>query len=190
MGEEALLIPSHTILTGCNLECEYCQNWDISQNASHGMILEPEKLALIIDMRRIQGSKNVNFVGGEPTPNLHYIISSMNNTLENLPVVWNSNFYLSEEGMKLLDGFVDLYLTDFKYGNDECAMSLSGVNNYTEVVRRNHKIASEVGDILIMHLVLPNHVECGSIPILKWISTNLGKDVVLNSCPNTDQFIE
>jgi len=181
MGEERPLVPSHTIFfSGCNFKCVYCQNSDISQHPNHGMNLEPEKLAKIIDLRRKQGSMNVNFVGGEPTPNLSYIIRTMKKTKENIPVVWNSNLYLSEHAMNLLNGFADLYLTDFKYGNNECAEDLSGISNYTEVVRRNHKLAFEAGEMIIRHLVIPNHIECCSKPLIKWISDNLGLDVVLN----------
>ena len=147
------------------------------------MLLEPEKLAKIIDLRRRQGSMNVNFVGGDPTPNMPYILRTMKNSMENIPVVWNSNLYLSEQAMKLLDGFVDLYLTDFKYGNNTCAMKLSGISNYCQIIRRNHKMAYKSGEMIIRHLILPNHVECCSKPLLKWIADNLGLDVVLNIMP-------
>ncbi len=184
MGEERPIVPSHTIFfSGCNFKCVYCQNFDISQNPDYGMKLEPEKLAKIIDLRRKQGSMNVNFVGGEPTPNLPYIIRAMKKTRENIPLVWNSNLYLSENAMKILDGFADLYLTDFKYGNDKCAEELSGISNYTEIVMRNHKLAFDAGEMIIRHLVIPNHVECCSKPLIKWISENLGLDVVLNIMP-------
>ena len=184
MGEEAALVPSHTIFfAGCNFKCIYCQNWDISQYPNRGVLLEPEKLAKIIDLRRTQGSMNVNFVGGDPTPNLPYILRTMNNSKENIPVIWNSNLYSSEITMKLLDGFVDLYLTDFKYGNNECAERLSGISNYTNVLRRNHKIAYHTSDLIIRHLIIPNHVECCSKPLLKWIADNLGLEVVINIMP-------
>ena len=74
----------------------------------------------------------------------------------------------------------DVYITDFKYGNDKCAEDLSGISDYSEIIRRNHEIAYESGDMIIRHLVLPNHVECCSKPIIKWIFNNLGLDVVLN----------
>jgi putative pyruvate formate lyase activating enzyme len=181
VGEESLLVPSHTVFfAGCNFNCVYCQNWDISQQPTRGIIIDEKNLALIIEKRRNEGSRNVNFVGGDPTPNLHYILRTMQLVRENIPVVWNSNMYLSEDAMYLLDGFVDLYLTDFKYGNNECAQRLSGVPNYMEVVGRNHKMAWEAGDMIIRHLVLPNHVECCSKPIIKWISQNLGLGVMLN----------
>ncbi len=181
MGEEAPLVPSHTVFfAGCNFECIYCQNWDISQSANLGAEIAEESLAKIIDLRRKEGSRNVNFVGGDPTPNLLYILKTMRFSRENIPLVWNSNFYMSEDAMKLLDGFADLYLSDFKYGPHDCAQRLSGVLNYWDIVTRNHKMAKSAGDMIIRHLVLPNHVECCSKPILKWIKDNLGKNTVVN----------
>lgn len=180
IGEEAPLVPSHTIFfTGCTFKCVYCQNWDISQYPESGMKWSEEKLARTIDIRRQEGSRNVNFVGGEPTPNTPYILRTMSLCRENIPVVWNSNFYMSTETMDLLDGFVDLFLTDFKYGNGGCAGRLSSVENYWEIVTRNHILASS-SDMLIRHLVLPNHIECCTKPILEWISQNLGEETVIN----------
>jgi len=96
----------------------------------------------------------------------------------NIPQVWNSNMYCSDETMKLLNGVIDLYLTDFKYGNDVCARRLSKVDNYLEIIKRNHKIAYENGEMIIRHLVMPNHIDCCSKPIIKWISENLPNAVV------------
>ncbi|HEX3014341.1 MAG TPA: radical SAM protein [Methanobacterium sp.] len=181
IGEEAPLVPSHTIFfTGCNFECIYCQNFDISQFPEAGIEMSEEQLAKIIDRRRKEGSRNVNFVGGDPTPNLLYILKTMKLCNENIPVIWNSNFYMSRDAMRLLDGFVDLYLSDFKYRPERCAEKLSKVPDYWNIVTRNHKMAKNSGDMIIRHLVLPNHVECCSKPILKWISENLGKETVVN----------
>ena len=81
--------------------------------------------------------------------------------------------YCSIETMKLLTGIIDVYLTDFKYGNNECAKRLSKVDNYMKIVKRNHKIAHKAGEMIIRHLVLPNHIDCCSKPIIKWIAENL-----------------
>ncbi|MGZ7068710.1 MAG: radical SAM protein [Methanobacterium sp.] len=181
MGEEAPLVPSHTIFfSGCNFECIFCQNFDISQFPESGVEISEINLARVIDKRRIEGSRNVNFVGGDPTPNLLYILKTMQLSEENIPVIWNSNFYMSDESMKLLDGFVDLYLSDFKYGPFDCAEKLSGATNYWETVTRNHLMAKESGDMIIRHLVLPGHIECCSKPILNWISKKLGNETVVN----------
>jgi len=180
-GEERELIPSYTVFfTGCTFSCQFCQNWDISQYPQHGVYIEPETLANMITKRVRQGVKNVNWVGGDPTPNIHYILEVLSHCNENIPQVWNSNMYLTQESLELLDGVIDLYLTDFKYGNDACAKRLSKVDDYWEIITRNHLLVSEE-DIIIRHLVLPNHIECCSIPILKWIAENLrDKSVKVN----------
>lgn len=172
-GEESILIPSYTIFfSGCNFKCVYCQNWDISQK-HNGFYIEPNKMAKYIEKAYENGAKNVNWVGGEPTPNIPYILKVLNEIDINIPQIWNSNMYCSIETMKLLNGIIDVYLTDFKYGNDKCAFRLSKIKNYTNIVKRNHKIAYENGEMIIRHLILPNHVECCSKPILKWIADNI-----------------
>ncbi len=177
-GEESYLVPSGTIFfSGCNLHCKYCQNWGISQNPKAGIVWKPEDIA-----EWIEGADaiNCNLVGGEPTPNLHNIMKALSICERNIPIVWNSNMYMSVPAMGLLEGVVDVYLSDFKYGNNECAERLSVVSNYFDVVSRNHKLASEHAEVVIRHLVLPGHVECCSKNILEWIAENLGVNVRVN----------
>ena len=178
LGEERVLVPSHTIFfSGCTFHCVFCQNWDISQVTS-GRYIKPKSLVEIIQKRNMQDAKNVNWVGGDPTPNLLYILNVLKLLDLNTPQIWNSNMYCSTETMDLLDNIIDLYLTDFKYGNDDCAKRLSKVENYLKIVKRNHKIAHENGVMIIRHLVMPNHVECCSKPIMDWISNNLPNAIV------------
>ncbi len=172
-GEEPELVPSHTIFfSGCTFNCVFCQNWDISQNPKNGDIMSPRRIAELIE-RRDESTRNVNWVGGDPTSNLPFIIESLTYCDVNKPQVWNSNLYLSEKSMTLLDGMVDVYLTDFKYGNNECAKRLSNVTNYWEIITRNHTIARTQCEMIIRHLVLPGHFKCCSKPILEWIAENL-----------------
>ena len=169
LGEEKVLVPSHTIFfSGCTLNCVFCQNWDISQQNT-GYYIEPRVLGDIIKKRKEQGSRNINWVGGDPTPNLFYILKVLKIIELKIPLVWNSNMYCSLETMKLLNGIIDLYLTDFKFGNDKCAYLLSKVKNYTDIIKRNHIYAYKNGELIIRHLVLPNHINCCSKPILKWL---------------------
>jgi putative pyruvate formate lyase activating enzyme len=181
LGEEAHITPSHTIFfMGCNFHCVFCQNYTISQWFEEGYLINPKQMAKAMEKRREQGCRNVNFVGGEPTPNLLTILESLKYCEANVPVVWNSNFYMSEKTMKILEGIVDLYLPDFKYGNDECALRLSKVKNYFEIVSRNHLIASNQAEVTVRHLILPNHVECCSKPILEWIAKNIKEKCIVN----------
>ncbi|MEM4347112.1 MAG: radical SAM protein [Candidatus Altiarchaeota archaeon] len=176
-GEEQELIPSYTIFfSGCNFSCIFCQNWDISQFPDSGATIKEEIIARMIAKRAMEGAKNVNWVGGEPTPNLAYILrvlKILKNLNSNIAQIWNSNMYLSLEAMSLLDGIIDIYLTDFKYGNDSCAKKLSNVKNYTAIVKRNHLIAEKQGEVIVRHLVLPGHIECCTKPILEWLSKNM-----------------
>ncbi len=180
-GEEPELVPSHTIFfCGCTFYCIFCQNYTISRQIEPGIEVTPMRLAQIIDKRRVEGSRNVNWVGGSPTPNLYYILKTLRECEENIPSVWNSNMYMTKEAMKLLDGTQDVYLADFKYGNDRCALRLSKVPRYWDVVSRNHKIAFDQAELIIRHLVLPSHLECCTEKILNWISENLGNDARVN----------
>ena len=183
-GEEPELVPSHTIFfTGCTFNCVFCQNHDISQDPKRGNVMSPRRMSEVIESRN-DSAQNVNWVGGDPTSNLPYILETLTHCTANTPQVWNSNMYLTEQSMNLLDGIIDLYLTDFKYSNNNCAKRLSNVSNYWEIITRNHEIARSQCEMIIRHLVLPNHFECCSKPILKWIAENL-EDVRVNIM---DQF--
>jgi putative pyruvate formate lyase activating enzyme len=172
-GEEPELVPSHTIFfSGCTFNCVFCQNWDISQNPKNGESWSPKRVAEVIE-RRSEITRNTNWVGGDPTSNLPFIIEALTYSNINKPQVWNSNMYLTKQSMKLLDGIIDVYLTDFKYGNDQCAKRLSNVDNYWEFITRNHKMARAQCEMIIRHLVLPKHFNCCTKPVLTWIADNL-----------------
>jgi len=178
LGEEAPLVPSGTIFYGgCNFACVFCQNYDVSQVMPRsGLRVDPVRLARIQERLAVEGARNINHVGGDPTPSLHVIMESLLHVRAWIPQLWNSNFYMSSEAMELLVDVIDIWLPDYKYGNDKCAFRLSAIPRYTEVVQRNLRIAVEHGDMIIRHLVLPNHLECCTRPVLEWIAHNLPKD--------------
>ncbi len=181
MGEESVLVPSGTIFYGgCNFRCVFCQNWDISQeNPRQGMRATPQILAKIQEELRKSGARNINHVGGDPTPHLPYILESLKYTDINVPQLWNSNMYLTIESLKLLKDVIDIWLPDFKYGNDKCAIRYSFAPRYFEIVSRNLKIVHDEGDnMIIRHLVLPNNLECCTRPILEYIAKNLPNALV------------
>ena len=181
MGEEPELVPSGTIFTmGCTMRCKHCQNWTISQWIEKGEIYTPEKLAEEVEALRRSGCRNANLVGGEPTPWLEQWLETFKHVKTNIPVVWNSNTYYSQETAQLLAGFADIYLLDFKYGPGECASKISEAPNYWKVCTQNHLIANEYGELIIRVLVLPGHLECCTKPILNWIAENLGRETRVN----------
>lgn len=181
MGEEPELVPSGTIFTiGCTMRCLHCQNWTVSQCIEKGKVYTPEKLAKEVEGLRINGCRNVNLVGGEPTPWLEQWLETFKHVDKNIPVVWNSNSYYSPETAQLLTGFVDVYLLDFKYGPGGCAEKISDASEYWEACTRNHLEAKKHGELIIRILLLPKHLECCTKPIIKWIAENLGRETRVN----------
>ena len=175
MGEEPELVPSGTVFScGCTMRCIHCQNWSISQWNERGEHYTPERLAPAVEALSRMGCRNVNMVGGEPTPNLWFWLKTMRLVEANIPTVWNSNSYYSEEASRLLTGFIDIYLLDFKYGNNACAEAISSAPGYWEACTRNHLEAAKHGELIIRVLVLPEHNDCCTMPILEWIAKNLG----------------
>ncbi|HEY5539316.1 MAG TPA: pyruvate formate lyase activating enzyme, partial [Thermoplasmata archaeon] len=97
----------------------------------------------------------------------------------NAPMLWNSNFFMSEETMRILRPLIDVWLPDFKFGNDKCAIFLSRTPWYFDTVARNHKLVYDWGeDLVIRHLVMPNHVECCTRPVLEWIAEHTPQALV------------
>lgn len=180
LGEEPELVPSHTIFfTGCTLRCRYCQNFEIAFDPTVGRLVVPGELAELIDRRHREGSANVNFVGGDPAPHLAAILETLALVREDVAVVFNSNMYLSDEALDLLDGVVDLYLADLRYGDDRCASELSRAPAYTDVVHRALLAGARQADVIVRHLVLPGHLDCCTKPALRWLAERL-PDVCLN----------
>ncbi|RLE85524.1 MAG: pyruvate formate lyase-activating protein [Thermoprotei archaeon] len=179
MGEEAPLVPSGTIFfTGCSFKCVFCQNWDISTDPLNGVSVTPKELASVATNLFLKGARNINYVGGNPDQQLHVIVESLKYMDVNVPLLWNSNMYMSLESLNILLDLIDIWLPDFKYGSDECALRYSKVPRYFEVVSRNHRMACEKGDMIIRHLVMPGHVECCTRKVLEWIAENCPRALV------------
>lgn len=182
MGEEHFLIPSGTVFfSGCTWSCVYCQNANISQFPERGMVMDGKQIAAWLDFRAETGRIiNANFVGGDPTPNLHIVLDTLKHVKSDIPMIWNSNMYMSEETVKLLDGAMDAYLADFRYGSNECAMRLSNVPKFMETIPRNFKLIENRAELIVRILVIPSHVECDAMKIIDWLSENMAEAVYVN----------
>jgi putative pyruvate formate lyase activating enzyme len=96
--------------------------------------------------------------------------------LFNSPQLWNSNFFMSKETMCILRSLMDAWLPDFKFGPGKCALDLSRTPWYWDTVTNNLRLIYEWGeDFVIRHLIMPNHVECCTKPVLEWIARNMPK---------------
>lgn len=171
--------------SNCNMNCVFCQNYEISQQGK-GKEISIEELADIFIKQQEKDVENINLV--TPTSYVPQIIEAIKIARGNglkLPIVYNTNGYEKVETLKVLDGYVDIYLPDFKYSDDDLAKRLSKVDNYFEIVTEALKemyrqtgkaVFNDEGimqkGMIIRHLVLPNHV-LNSRRVLKWINENM-----------------
>lgn len=168
-SEELNLIPSYAVyLSGCNFRCPYCYTREDSWDPDSGGEVQVEELSQEI-LRQGKGINNVNFFGGDPTPHLVTILSVGRRLNGKVPMLWNSNMYCSPETIKLLKGVVDIYLGDFRHGNDGCGERYAGVKDYTRIVKRNLILANGSARLIVRHLLLPGHFECCFLPVVEWV---------------------
>jgi putative pyruvate formate lyase activating enzyme len=174
LGEEEELIPSLLFyLSGCDLRCAFCIAEANAFDPRRGRPLTREHFQQAVLKGKAEGARTIQWVGGEPTIHLPAILEVMAGWSCLPPVVWKSDFFATPEAMALLDGAVDVYLSDLKFGNDSCARRIAGVDNYMAIVTRNLKLAAAQGELIVRHLLLPGHRECCFRPITEWIKANL-----------------
>jgi putative pyruvate formate lyase activating enzyme len=178
--------------TRCNLKCQFCQNYDISQTDA-GHAVEPEDLASIMLDLQAQGCHNVNLVS--PSHVVPQIIAATLIAAQaglRLPLVYNTGGYDSMAMLGLLDGVVDIYMPDMKFADAETARRYSKVANYPRVnqaaVREMHR---QVGDLqidesglatrglLVRHLVLPGDL-AGTGEIVRFLAGQISPNTYLN----------
>ncbi|MGD1101976.1 MAG: radical SAM protein [Terriglobia bacterium] len=179
-------------LSGCNLRCVFCQNFDISWQV-RGSPAPPRKLAAMMLELQACGCHNINFVTPEHV--VPQIIEALPFAIEGglrLPIVYNTSGYDSMESLELLDGIVDIYMPDFKYWDSEMARKYSRAPDYPQVARRVLKeMYRQVGDLvidedglakrglLIRHLVMPGDI-AGTGEIMRWIAQELSPATYVN----------
>ena len=178
--------------TNCNLNCIYCQNYEISQGGK-GKEITIQTLADIFIKQQEKGAHNINLV--TPTMYVYQIIEAIKIARKNglkIPIIYNSNGYENVETIKMLNGYIDVYLPDLKYYTNELSKKYSNVDNYFEVATNAIKeMYSQVGNaifddngiiqkgVIIRHLVLPNHIQ-NTKNIFKWINENMPKDIYVS----------
>lgn len=178
--------------SNCNLNCVFCQNYEISQNGL-GKEITIKELASIFLKLQSENVNNINLV--TPTSYVPQIIEAIKMAKENglnIPIVYNTNSYENIETLKLLEGYIDIYLPDLKYSENELGEKYSNVKNYFEVATTAIKeMYRQVGNlkcdkngiakkgVIIRHLVLPNHIE-NSKKVLSWIKNNLPQDIYVS----------
>lgn len=195
MFEEPCISGTHgsgtVFFSHCNLSCLFCQNYKISQ-LHNGYEISIQELANIFIDQQNKGAENINLV--TPTMYVPQIIEAIKISKSNglkLPIIYNSNGYENTETIKMLNGFIDVYLPDLKYSDNTIAKEYSGINNYFEhATNAIMEMYYQVGlpefenglikkGLLIRHLILPSHVN-NTKGVLNWIKENLPNDVYIS----------
>jgi putative pyruvate formate lyase activating enzyme len=194
-GEERELVGrggSGTIFfAGCNLGCIFCQNFDISHHRHGSKVTIGDLAEAMLSLQKF-GCCNINFV--TPTHVVPAIAAAIELAREKgltLPTVYNTGGYDSVETLKLLDGFIDIYMPDMKYANSDVAEELSSAPDYPQVNRQAVKeMHRQVGELktkngiatrglLVRHLVLPESM-AGSFEIIDFLNEQVSPKTTIN----------
>ena len=197
VSDELELIPTFAIaLSGCDLRCDFCITGGPSWNARAG---EPVRLKELVERAGAalaNGARTVMILGGEPTIHLPTVLEIVAALSERRPparreetlkcelqravpeagapkLVWKTNAHGTAQARELLDGMFDVWLADFKFGNDACARHLARVPDYVRVVRENLLWVDEHSELIVRHLLMPGHVECCWRPVAEWLAAAL-----------------
>ena len=174
VGDELELIPTFAIaFNGCDMRCAFCITGADSWNAQRGEPFEATALAVKATAALESGARTVMILGGEPTIHLPEAIRLVAALPSSARLVWKTNAYVSAEGRALLAGLFDVWLADYKFGNDRCAERLAGIGDYQFHVRHTLLWASQSSELIIRHLLMPGHVDCCWEPIAQWIAAEL-----------------
>jgi putative pyruvate formate lyase activating enzyme len=178
LGEEEVLSPAHTIFfSGCTATCAFCTAAKFAFRPTYGVAVTPQQLALRIRQRQREGARSVCFVGGDPTPHIPFILTTLAVLGADLriPTVFNSNFYLTSVALDLLDPAIDIYLPDLKFGpasgSTDCGEHIGGMPGYWNVVTGGlDQLYRQDKTMIVRHLLMPGHHDCCTVPVLHWLA--------------------
>ncbi len=170
VSEERIISPSYSVFfQGCNLKCVYCHAQPKGFINHFGQAYDPEDAA--DDASISVTAKTMSFIGGNPDNSIKAALETLFHLNRQIPVVWNTNFYVNKASLDYLHKIAEVYTVDLK-AYKWCGEMLCGRNDYFPVVSDNIKylIGSQPESLLIIrHLMLPNHFKCCTEPILHWI---------------------
>ncbi|BBO67130.1 radical SAM protein [Desulfosarcina alkanivorans] len=196
-GEEAPLVgrsgSGAIFFTHCNLRCNFCQNYEISQLGAGRKMDDDQLASIMLDLQQA-GCHNINLV--TPSHVVPQILSAVHLAAQRgltLPLVYNSSGYDSVETLKMLDGIVDIYMPDFKFWDPKVALDTCNAPDYPEVARLALvEMQRQVGDlhidptsglavkgVLVRHLVLPGGL-AGTANIMEFLANSLSRNTYVN----------
>jgi putative pyruvate formate lyase activating enzyme len=174
VSDELELIPTFAVaLSGCDLRCDFCVTGASSWYPRAGAGFDAGTMAAKARAALQNSARTIMILGGEPTIHLPAALELVSLLPETAKLVWKTNAHGSAQARALLDGMFDVWLADFKFGNDACAQRLARVPNYVRVVEENLLWAVGHSELIVRHLLMPGHVECCWRPVAEWLAANL-----------------
>ena len=175
--------------SGCTLKCVFCQNFEISA-LNKGKAVTEQQLADYYKELEQRGVHNINLVSADQFAPA--IAKSLDIYKPSVPVIYNCSGYQSKEILRILDGYIDVYLPDFKYSDNTLAMNYSKAENYTDVaisavtemIRQTKNLDFDNDGIIrsgviVRHLILPNHTK-NSIGVLDILNEHFGDNILVS----------
>lgn len=183
VGNEFELIPTFAIgLSGCDMRCAFCITGAESWDSQLGEPFDAAALAAEATAALEAGAQTVMILGGEPTVHLPAALEIVAALPNDARLVWKTNAHGSAGARALLDGIFDVWLADYKFGNDICAARLAQTDNYNVMARENLLWAEAHSELIVRHLLMPGHVDCCWEPIARWIAAELPATKVSLRC--------
>jgi putative pyruvate formate lyase activating enzyme len=191
LGEELPLVPSYAVwLAGCNFACSFCSDDHALRPPLPGEHLSATELAdriaadLTASTRQV---RNINFVGGEPGISLPFIAdvaTALAERVERLPpLLLNTNGFLTTAALECAIELFEIFVVDWKFGNDECARQIGTPADYSAILERNLRLLEDSGrSVWVRHLLMPGHIDCCTHPVLARLETH-SEEIHVNVMP-------
>ena len=181
-------------ISGCNLGCAFCQNYQISQQGM-GADLSPKDFAKVCLALESAGAENINIVTGSHTvPAIVAGLTEARLQGMSLPICWNSSAYEKVEVLQQLKGLVDIWLPDFKTINPETSATLFQAKDYPQRAQESILFMVEnsplklqqmkgrdkmLRGVIVRHLFLPGHFE-DTLLTLEWLKKHVDEKAYLS----------
>lgn len=174
-NEEPAISPTYEIyFAGCNMFCNYCHQEGYNRyNKKLQYLSLQDVIQDIMDQK--SNIRSISYLGGNPDHSLSLIMSlikRLNLTGIKLPQVFNSNFLFSKNIAKIINELFDVFIADFKFGNNMCAFNIADCIKYVDVVQNNILGLNSINPVFIRHMPLTSHYDCCTKPVLDWIADN------------------
>jgi putative pyruvate formate lyase activating enzyme len=174
VSDELMITPTFAIaLSGCDLRCDFCITGRESWNSRAGTRAEVSLLAQQARRALSQGARSVMILGGEPTIHLPTVLRLVAELPNDAVLVWKTNGHGSGQARALLAGLFDVWVIDYKFGNDRCARRLARIPDYSAIVRENLLWAQANTKLIVRHLLMPGHLDCCWRPVAAWLASRL-----------------